>query len=207
MEAARRRYRLQPRTRFVPPGLLRDVMEAADGAANGTDELGASFDASPSPSDALFFLGSVGAASGRGPCWAELKRALGGELQQTYAAWNVSALRALLRRHDFFLNIHKGCERGHAPVTFRASWLLSAGKLLLSERADARDEREYAGLVTFASQPELPAAYRRLRAQPRAGLKRAVLAGFRARFTPRALFERAGIYTDLNLSVAPLAQV
>ena len=152
----------------------------------------------------MLFFGSVDDASGRQACWAELKAELGERLQSTFGAWNVSALGALLLRHDLFLNIHKGCERGHAPVTFRAAWLLSAGKLVVSEHADVRDEAAYAGLIVFASQPEIGAAYAALRARPRAALKHEVFAAYQRRFAPLALFEAAGVYRDFSLTTTPL---
>lgn len=190
MEAANRRA-APPKTRFIPPGFLQGVLGEDEGAENATRG-----------SDALLFLGSVASESKRAVCWTALKGALGDSLAQTYSAWNISALRDLLRRHHYFLNLHKGCETGHAPVTFRASWLLSAGKLVLSDHADSRDEKEYAGLISFVSQHALPAAYRKLRAQPRASLQAAILNGFRERFAPRALFARANVYTDWNLTLA-----
>ena len=117
------------------------------------------------------------------------------------------------KEDDLFLNIHKGCERGHAPVTFRAAWLLSAGKLVVSEHADVRDEAAYAGLIVFASKPEIGAAYAALRARPRAALKHEVFrvplkhevfAAYQRRFAPLALFEAAGVYRDFNLTTTPL---
>ena len=96
------------------------------------------------------------------------------------------------------------CERGHAPVTFRAAWLLSAGKLVVSEHADVRDEAAYAGLIVFASKPEIGAAYAALRARPRAALKHEVFAAYQRRFAPLALFEAAGVYRDFNLTTTPL---
>ena len=105
------------------------------------------------------------------------------------------------------------CERGHAPVTFRAAWFLSAGKLVVSEHADVRDEAAYAGLIVFASKPEIGAAYAALRARPRAALKHEVFrvplkhevfAAYQRRFAPLALFEAAGVYRDFNLTTTPL---
>tara|TARA_B110001452_G_scaffold218494_1_gene190263 strand:+ start:1605 stop:2765 length:1161 start_codon:yes stop_codon:yes gene_type:complete len=153
-------------------------------------------------SDALLFLGAVQGVGKRERCWGELKRALGGSLQATYAAWDEGALARVLSRHDLFLNLHKGCESGHAPVTFRAARVLSAGRLLLSERAHPRDEAAYDGLITFAPLAELPAAYRALRAtSDRRRLARGVFRNFTRRFAPRALFEAAGVYRDWRLRV------
>lgn len=216
MEAVRRRA-FPCTVRFVPPGYLHALHAGAleplgSSTAEATSEAAARPDAQPGggrggarTSETLLFLGAVQGVGKRQRCWGELKRALGDDLQTTYTAWNDSALTGVISRHEIFLNLHKGCESGHAPVTFRAARILSAGKLLLSERAHPRDEAAYSGLITFASLAELPAAYRALRAATpgdRMSLAQRVFRNYTRQFAPRALFEAAGVYRDWGLSLA-----
>ena len=80
--------------------------------------------------------------------------------------------------------------------------LLHAGRVILSERAHAKDEAEFAGAVAFLDNMSAIAdAYTRLARSEGLWRKRARQAThvFRARFTPTAIFERAGIYRDLAL--------
>ena len=185
VDACARIGRAAPTLRFVPPGAVASA--PAPVAGNSTS---------------LLFFGSTASWTGRERCFAALRRSLGDALVQTYAVWTDAGLAALLRQYDCFLNVHKNCERGHAPVTFRHALLLSAGKLLLSERAYPRDEAEYEGMVTFVDRDHIPREYRRLlarRAAWRADAARAY-ARFRRGFSPARLFARAGIFREWNAS-------
>lgn len=125
---------------------------------------------------------------------------------QVYSVWNVSAFAALMRHRQVFLNLHKQCERGHAPVTFRHALLLSHGKLILSERAHAGDEAEFAGLITFVPQESIAKELARLFASSPAELARLITsrgAEFRRRFDPFSIIERAGILADWRLLPSP----
>ena len=103
-----------------------------------------------------------------------------------------------------WLNLHKGCGDTHNPVTFRVAKALLAGRLILSERAHAKDEAEHAGLgISFHdNMSAIAAAYERLvRDYNRAGVTALTaaeqrVATFRQRFDPRRIFERANIYAD-----------
>lgn len=182
--ARRSRYGKPPRRqRFVPPGYVRSALPVRDGASRS-----------------LLFFGAL-APAGRGACFGALKSRLGARLQRTYAVWNASALDDLMRRYDVFLNLHKGCAT-RGPVTFRNAVLLNAAKLVLSERAHPADEREYEGMLTFAEQPAIVAAYERLLASDVRAARYRAHAIFARRFAPRALFERAGIYAEWNRSAS-----
>ena len=99
-------------------------------------------------------------------------------------------------------NLHKGCEAsGSTPVTFRVPRILSTppGKVVISERCNPRDEAEFAGLVHFMPTHEVPSAFQRLCTNP--GWRTPAQAAhrrFRETFAPRVLFERAGIYDELE---------
>ena len=153
-------------------------------------------------SPALLFFGAIDATTGRGPCYYLLKRSLGEQLHQTYSVWNDSALMRVFERYDLYLNLHKRCAPG-GPVTFRHALLLSAGKLVLSDRAHPRDEAEYAGMVRFVPQARLAEEYRAMvlgsdyRAEQRRAHER-----FRTRFQPEAIFHRAGVYRDWGLRLS-----
>ena len=115
-------------------------------------------------------------------------------------AWNDTALAALLQRYDVFVNLHKDRRtrsgRAAALESFRNSLLLSARKLVISERAHARDESEYDGMVVFSD--DIASDYYRLVDDMHAGSVARMLirssAKFRERFAPVELFRRAGIY-------------
>ena len=51
-----------------------------------------------------------------------------------------------MQHFDVFLNLHKDAYAAR-PVTFRNAVLLSEGKLIVSERAYAKDETEYDGMI------------------------------------------------------------
>ena len=163
--------------RYVPPGYIPTVPRL-DGR-----------------SSALLFFGSISRTARRGPCYYQLKHELREQLQQTYSVWNESALAAVLGRYDIYLNVHKNCASG-GPVTFRNALLLSAGKLILSDRAHPRDEAEFAGMVQFVPLADIGAAYRRLRTHDVRAERQRAHALFQERFQPRDIFQRAGIYRD-----------
>ena len=107
-----------------------------------------------------------------------------------------------MRQYDLFVNLHKGCGK-RMPVTFRNAVLLNSAKLIVSDRCHPRDEEMYAGLITFAELGEIPDSYRALLAGNRTERQVRAHAGFRERFAPRRLFERAGIYQDWGLELLP----
>lgn len=116
--------------------------------------------------------------------------------------WTEAEYARLLRDHDIFLNIHKGCGDPHNPVTFRVTKILNAGGIIVSERAHPLDEEAYAGLVSFVNitQSNLSGIAREyLRIASLSASERAELAderqrSFRQRFSPSGIFERAGLY-------------
>ena len=123
----------------------------------------------------------------------------------TYAAWDDTALQHTLRSYDLFVNVHKGCEFQHAPVTWRHAVVLNAGKLIISERSYPQDEKEYEGLVTFVDRANIPKEYLRLLSRREHWRTDATRAheGFAQRFDPERLFRRAGIYRALNDAMQP----
>ena len=115
------------------------------------------------------------------------------------AVWDERAFGELLAASDFFVHLHKRCETGHAPVTFRVPMLLSAGKIVLSERSHPKDEAVYQDLVAFAPQEEivrLHAAVAAERPARRAERMQRVQRDFEARFAPRNVFREASIAQD-----------
>ena len=161
---------------------------------------------------ALFFLGAGSRKSGKTRYWClrqlEGKDQLGRKLYKRDNVWTEDEYARLLKRHDVFLNVHKGCGDPHNPVTFRVSKILNAGGLIISERAFPKDEREYEGLVTFVNVTidnmthnfNMTAVTNEFwRTAAMSAAERAALAerrqqAFAKRFAPERLFERAGIY-------------
>ena len=99
---------------------------------------------------------------------------------------------------------HGAACRGAAwrPLpAFRDAALLNAGRLVISERCDEDDEREFAGLVDFFELRDIAREYRRVTRVPVSELRTLLLAryeDFVRRFDPELLFRRAGIYELLD---------
>jgi hypothetical protein len=200
-----------PRLRFVPPGDLgrRDPPRRAPTLKSKT----------------MVFFGTLKDPYSRERLrtYKALKRALGDRLQHTCKltrhgpfppklpsvivsvclpvadeAWNDTAFAMLLQTHDIFVNLHKD-KTAAKPVTFRNALLLSENKLVISERAHARDEAEYDGMVIFSN--DIIHDYHRLADDARVATRTMQLSStrFRARFAPAELFRRAGVYQDWAL--------
>ena len=104
-----------------------------------------------------------------------------------------------LQRTSTFLNLHKACNDSAvytaACETFRFAPLLSAGAAIVSEHCHSADEADYEGLVNFAPVADLAAAATASWRDHARGAtsvhERSAL--FAERFSPAAIFERAGI--------------
>ena len=78
---------------------------------------------------------------------------------------------------------------------------MNAEKLVISERCDEDDEREFAGLVDFVELRDIAREYRRVTRVPVGELRsllRSRYDDFVRRFDPVLLFRRAGIYDLLD---------
>ena len=127
-----------------------------------------------------------------------------------YNVWSEDAFVAFLRAANdtAFTHLHKSCdevlEGGAAwrPLpAFRDAALLNAGRLVISERCDEDDEREFAGLVDFVELRDIAREYRRVTRVPVGELRsllRSRYDDFVRRFDPVLLFRRAGIYDLLD---------
>jgi hypothetical protein len=166
------------------------------------------------PDDApeLFFFGYPFYKSGRKRCYERLQRALGARLNATWMLWSPMAFERWWRasgRWAAHLNLHKACESARNPVVFRTSILLSRGATVISERANHKDEREYAGLVHFGAVDEIPHLLNRLWIAPQPAtpfgarrvrsvqLRPELASVYAERFAPQRIFERAGVYAAL----------
>ena len=173
-----------------------------------------------SPKDErLLFLGNPAVSRERRACYASLKRLLPRRsLRYTTRTWDEVKLGELLRKHAFFVNIHKSCGDALSPMEgFRMASLLSAGGLVISERSHPRDELEYRSLVTFADNMSQIAQiylrqleqHRRRPADPGSGaLDGAALAAraaarrkrFARRFDARRVLRRAGVLSSQKVT-------
>lgn len=191
--AAARAAAWAPTLRYLPPGYLPFVGSLAHPAVPADGRSGR-----------LVFLGWVHRSTGRVECWRSLQEAFGGRLLHNNSVWSGSALDELLRAHDVHLSLHRGCALGETPVgeapvaAFRLSTLLSAGKRVLSQRGNAADEAEYAGIVRFAALSQMVASYEAVLREGREERLRASRA-FRSRFAPQRLMARAGVYRDWGI--------
>ena len=90
--------------------------------------------------------------------------------------------------------------RGYGYSFFPPRQLLSAARLVASQRAHPLDEAAYAGLVTFVPLDQIAATHRawaNMTSQSRAARQLEVWELFRKRFAPPRLFADAGIYEAL----------
>ena len=198
-----------PRLRYIPPGYLRRPnVRASSPTLN---------------SKTMLFIGTLTDfhAKERRRTYRSLKQRLGDRLQHTSEqgehqricpryeltrpvpcpadnAWNNTAIAALMQHFDVFLNLHKDAYAAR-PVTFRNAVLLSEGKLIVSERAYAKDETEYDGMILFSD--DIVSDYHRLVDDVDVATQflRRASEKFPARFAPVELFRRAGIYKDWGL--------
>lgn len=194
--------------RYVPLGALPD--EAARPQAVHTAER-----------PRLTFFGQTKWYPSRRALWSNITRALGERAQLVYYAFDDTQFARLITDgwagpeksresvppSSIFLNMHKYApEYGAAPVTFRAAKLLDAGALIISVRCHPEDESEFHGLVDFVDEADVVPAFTRL--ADLSNVSRHALAArrramFRRRFTPRKIFERAGIYAWFDTLLRP----
>lgn len=184
-----------PRSRYVPPGAYADAPSRQVSRPEAEPE--------------LLFFGNVkegGRHGARSRCFAEISTELPGRVSWLYSAFSESAFLgrlAIANATSLCLNLHKACGRREAALeAVRIAQMASAGCSVLSERAHPRDEAEYAGVVHFAdnvSAAFLHWATQTSEAQRAEGITSA-LKRFRERFSPAAIFERAGLYVRFNLT-------
>ena len=75
--------------------------------------------------------------------------------------WTLSAIEKV--NVSIFINFHKRCGQLSAFESFRASLLLSLGKMIVSEHSFKEDENEYVNLVKFVSVDNVHAESRNLK--------------------------------------------
>ena len=180
--AARRRVRAHRRRRAVgllalQPQGVRARPTRAPRRARATcrrASTAATSVAADRPIAALTFFGSPKQGRRR-QCWQLLKSQVGAALRSVYNVWSEDAFVAFLRAANdtAFTHLHKSCdevlEGGAAwrPLpAFRDAALLNAGRLVISERCDEDDEREFAGLVDFVELRDIAREYRRVTRVP-----------------------------------------
>lgn len=177
--------------RFFPPGLLKGSPLCRN---FGREGYGAGW----------AMLGRADASRARLGCFVQASTGLrrGNDFFEISHVWSNKSFRNLVESRRgplIFLSFHKNCGQRHAPFeALRASLLLSAGAILVSEWSYQKDMREYKGIVTFApvgnalkyaaSTPLRMAASERKRQAGEAHT------AFRRRFNPRQLLEKASIW-------------
>ena len=153
-------------------------------------------------------------ASGTRECSASSRVASSGPdaacpLQSASDAYNDTEWDRYVVRAPYFLNVHKKCNATarasqSACESFRLSMLLAAGAVVFSEHCHPDDEAAYQGLVTFSAVSDLgDAVISEHEAGDHRQRRRARLAAFEARFSPAAIFERAGLTRVFRAACAP----
>jgi len=168
--------------RYVPPGFL---------STQSTTPLNG-------PHGALFHLGHAWWRT----CWLELYNAMPGEVAFESSAWTSDAMSGILKHNNIFVNLHKGdCRWSINPfAAARVSRLLSAGGVIVSERAYSKDETAFAGLVDFVEFDAIPATYADYYSKTipefdtNATSKRTTFSQY---WSPSVIFTNASIYADL----------
>ena len=65
-------------------------------------------------------------------------------------AWSEAQLSEQIGNSSIFVNLHKDCRKKDAPLeAFRLAALLSKGAIIVSQRSNPQDEREFVSLVDF----------------------------------------------------------
>ena len=191
------------------PTTLRHVPIANVALTPTESATGVALGAAAGDTGTLLFPGNVDCCPLRHRCFAELRRLLGrSRVRHVYKAWSEQSFAQRVLSSSIFLNLHKDCGDAHNPVTWRSPMLLRHSKLVLSERASARDEETYKGMVLFFDNiSAIAGAFLQLSAS---GEWRplAARAGrlFRQQFEPTRVFERAGVYAGLRLRRPPGAR-
>ena len=140
----------------------------------------------------------------RKACYKKLKSALGSKVRHTYRAFSHEMFATnVLAHNDIFVNLHKGCGQAHNPFTWRNAKLLNSQKMIISERAHPKDETEYDGMMLWAeNMSHVVALYRHYAGGAWRDFAQKAAARFRRKFDAVDIFERAGIYRRLGLSLA-----
>ena len=140
--------------RYLPPGFVQPASHPYAAAVTGAVAPRGRHKKPP----AIIFPGMPTYGSLRTRCWFRLKRRLGHRLQYTYNLWNDTMFaREIVGRFNLSLNLHRECGDGQQPLeAFRISQLVSAGRLVISERSYHRDEAEYHGIGAHAAASFVP---------------------------------------------------
>jgi hypothetical protein len=176
-----------PLSRFVPPGAL--PAPAVSHPAHTLAPL-----ASPISKQ----------QKARWECLNTIKQLLpNGKVKLISNVWTEAAWVRATAITSVWFSVHKRCNNSVPQPfeSFRASTLLRYGRLLLSERSHAQDERAFAGIVRFLKVEDIPREYLRLAAlsqAERTALGEASRSEFASRFDPAVLFRQAGIYELLD---------
>ena len=140
--------------------------------------------------------------SGRRVCFDQLQHTVGASgLVHIDNIWGVASLRRFLTTHHVFLNLHKGCGYGDAPLeALRIAPLLSVGATVVSEPSHPLDVNEYTGLIDVVPLDRMAAALQRIAAgashptdHQLFEARRLRAARFRRRFAPADILRRAGL--------------
>lgn len=173
-----------PTTRFVPPGYI------------GPNEPTV---VTSGPVGSLMHLGHAWWRT----CWLQLYNHIPGELAFESSAWTDAAFQGILKHHSIFLNLHKGeCGWERNPfAAARASRILSAGGILISEKAYGKDETAFGSVVNFTTFETIPTVYANYQQMTSTAFdtERQRIAGiYQTNFAPSVIFANAGIYDDLR---------
>ncbi len=146
----------------------------------------------------------VGAVTGR-PCW----HFLDDWVKPQQRAQTIARLAIMFENNSIYITPYKRCDienpydRSSGLCTaVRFAMLLNAGAIAIAQHCYWKDELEFKGLISFLDIPEMRGEFDRLKDLPIAqrewyAMQRQAL--FKERFSPEALFERAGIHRLLDM--------
>jgi hypothetical protein len=134
-------------------------------------------------------------------------------IKWTNNIWTPNAQLEMLANYTIFMNRHRvpdaDCAHADRPLeTFRLSPLLSGNSIVVSAPSDSRDADLFQGIVLFDSSmfsKTWSPRTMQIITDPgeRSKWLQSSFALFRDRFAPPAIFERAGVWKDIDSGVIP----
>lgn len=181
----------KPKQRYIPPGFQEGIGQSVQ---------------LPGRSPLNFY----GKAEYRAECWNKVYTLFTSSQIPFFVeskVGNDDSFAKYIQSHDIFFNLHKNCQGDDAPIeAFRMASLISAGAIVLSVPAYAKDQAEFKDLIDFAPLGRIVAEYNRQITMGQANRQKVAdgrRALFKRKFEPRAMFERAGIYPLLDSLLPP----
>jgi len=156
---------------------------------------------------AVFGLPTAGGRKrNRSACWSLIQQNLAPtiEMVSITGIHNDRLAQQAIANYSIHINLHKECTTENAMIPFegfRASQLLSAGAIVISQHAAKQDELPYHGMVHFVSPGRIAETFKRitsLKQEARREMGDKARALYRKKFNASVTFQESGINTMLK---------